>query len=255
MLFAIPSGVFMLYVIFIGLFIPALLLVIAGWYIATGRYVVGKPVLALLVLFWAAALAAGFLLTFQQTQKVFERVAPFSEDPLQFDVTTDIPDSVQYVFRTTLKNEAQRQFGVPEHGFEPYMFLQVFPGLTESDFNATESSVGKYVMRDGRLQHEIDSTRLIHPAAKALTDRGFDTLLSNVSVRLGIDLRTDGTLTKVIDALVRTEPVYDQEALRDVPVPEEEPMACTMDAKICPDGSSVGRVPPSCAFAECPGSL
>lgn len=31
-----------------------------------------------------------------------------------------------------------------------------------------------------------------------------------------------------------------------------EPTACTMDAKICPDGSAVGRIPPSCEFADCP---
>jgi hypothetical protein len=29
--------------------------------------------------------------------------------------------------------------------------------------------------------------------------------------------------------------------------------ACTLEAKLCPDGSSVGRVPPSCEFAPCPG--
>jgi hypothetical protein len=28
---------------------------------------------------------------------------------------------------------------------------------------------------------------------------------------------------------------------------------CTMDAKICPDGSGVGRVGPNCEFAPCPG--
>ena len=28
--------------------------------------------------------------------------------------------------------------------------------------------------------------------------------------------------------------------------------ACTMEAKICPDGSGVGRVGPNCKFAECP---
>lgn len=27
---------------------------------------------------------------------------------------------------------------------------------------------------------------------------------------------------------------------------------CTMDARQCPDGSFVGRVPPSCNFAPCP---
>jgi hypothetical protein len=34
---------------------------------------------------------------------------------------------------------------------------------------------------------------------------------------------------------------------------EEEAVFCTMDAKICPDGSSVGRVPPNCEFSPCPG--
>jgi hypothetical protein len=29
-------------------------------------------------------------------------------------------------------------------------------------------------------------------------------------------------------------------------------MACTMEAKICPDGSTVGRVAPNCDFAPCP---
>lgn len=28
---------------------------------------------------------------------------------------------------------------------------------------------------------------------------------------------------------------------------------CTMDAKICPDGSSVGRSGPDCEFEPCPG--
>ena len=34
-----------------------------------------------------------------------------------------------------------------------------------------------------------------------------------------------------------------------------EPVACTMDAMVCPDGSSVGRIPPSCEFAVCPSPL
>ncbi len=33
---------------------------------------------------------------------------------------------------------------------------------------------------------------------------------------------------------------------------EEMPRACTEDAKVCPDGSAVGRIPPDCEFAECP---
>jgi hypothetical protein len=31
-----------------------------------------------------------------------------------------------------------------------------------------------------------------------------------------------------------------------------EPIACTMDAKICPDGTTVGRTGPTCEFTPCP---
>lgn len=32
------------------------------------------------------------------------------------------------------------------------------------------------------------------------------------------------------------------------------PVACTMEAKICPDGSAVGRTDPNCEFAACPAT-
>lgn len=35
---------------------------------------------------------------------------------------------------------------------------------------------------------------------------------------------------------------------------EQQQRACTLEAKICPDGSSVGRQGPNCEFAECPES-
>lgn len=33
----------------------------------------------------------------------------------------------------------------------------------------------------------------------------------------------------------------------------DENVACTLEAKLCPDGSSVGREGPDCEFAACPG--
>lgn len=33
-----------------------------------------------------------------------------------------------------------------------------------------------------------------------------------------------------------------------------EQKACTLDAKVCPDGSAVGRAGPNCEFAPCPVS-
>ncbi|SFE98323.1 hypothetical protein SAMN02745121_06366 [Nannocystis exedens] len=40
------------------------------------------------------------------------------------------------------------------------------------------------------------------------------------------------------------------------PPPADNPdgqKACTMEAKLCPDGSAVGRTGPNCEFAPCPG--
>ncbi|MCX6713599.1 MAG: hypothetical protein NTV48_00635, partial [Candidatus Vogelbacteria bacterium] len=33
---------------------------------------------------------------------------------------------------------------------------------------------------------------------------------------------------------------------------EPSPVVCTKEVKICPDGSTVGRMSPNCEFEECP---
>ncbi len=38
-----------------------------------------------------------------------------------------------------------------------------------------------------------------------------------------------------------------------IPPQGENEVACTLDAKLCPDGSAVGRSGPNCEFAPCPG--
>lgn len=37
-----------------------------------------------------------------------------------------------------------------------------------------------------------------------------------------------------------------------IEIAEPTPISCPADAKICPDGTAVGRVPPDCNFAPCP---
>ncbi len=36
------------------------------------------------------------------------------------------------------------------------------------------------------------------------------------------------------------------------PFKDVKPVVCTMEAKICPDGTAVGRTAPNCEFAACP---
>ncbi|MBI3550534.1 MAG: hypothetical protein HY078_15965 [Elusimicrobia bacterium] len=42
-----------------------------------------------------------------------------------------------------------------------------------------------------------------------------------------------------------------QSAPPGFPAPNQR--ACTMEAKLCPDGSAVGRSGPNCEFPKCPG--
>jgi hypothetical protein len=122
------------------------------------------------------------------------------------DSTTFAPltTDVSIVFRATLLNEVQEQLGKPPEGYEPHMFLAVFPGLTETDFEGVEASVGYYTIDNGVLKHIPDPSRLVHSAAKSVSRRGMDTLLMNISKRLKIDLSHDGTLTIIMNALTRS---------------------------------------------------
>jgi hypothetical protein len=46
--------------------------------------------------------------------------------------------------------------------------------------------------------------------------------------------------------------IYNPEPIEYKNPKEQEPVACTMEAKLCPDGSYVGRIPPDCEFEKCP---
>lgn len=260
LLFTIPSGIAVIYTSFLVLFIPLCALVLWGAWLSGKRRYLTKKSLVVITLIWIFSLVFVSFTTIHYAQKIVERINPFSADPVEFDVSSEIPESVEYVFRTTLKNEVEQEIGTPIEGYEPFMFLQVFPGLAETDFEGVEASIGRYTIEEGRLTHKLDDSRLVHSAAKAVTDRGFNTLLANVSVRLGVNLSAEGTLTEIIEALVRTEQSQNAEESKPslpplAPAPDTgDVVACTMDAKICPDGSAVGRQGPRCEFAECPSS-
>ena len=46
--------------------------------------------------------------------------------------------------------------------------------------------------------------------------------------------------------------IYNPEPVEFKNPDEELPVACTMEAKLCPDGTYVGRTGPNCEFTPCP---
>lgn len=47
--------------------------------------------------------------------------------------------------------------------------------------------------------------------------------------------------------------ILEKNSIRVEDIPQGD-VFCTMDAKICPDGGAVGRIPPKCEFAICPAT-
>lgn len=260
-LFSIKEGIVVMYAVFMAIALPLIGLVLYGAHLFTQKKYATKRQVFFISGLWVCAVLIALALTIIETKDAISRLLPFSADPVAFDLSTEIPLSVLYAFKTTLKTEVQNTQGMPIEGFEPSMFLKAFKGLAVTDFEGVEASIGFYTIEDGKLVHKTDDSRLIHSAARAITDRGLDTLLSNVAVRLNVDLTKEGTLTEIMEALVLYPQEKDvHEEILPVPLPptdttppvKDDMVMCTMDAKMCPDGSYVGRSGPSCAFAACP---
>lgn len=117
--------------------------------------------------------------------------------------TTVVDQTIVDVFQFTLQDEVDKKLGHPIEGYEPQMFLQVFPGLVETDFNGVEASLGYYRIQNGKLQHEMSDTGLVHSAAGAVTRKGMKTLLNNIAARAEINLAESGTLTDIIEVLTK----------------------------------------------------
>lgn len=70
---------------------------------------------------------------------------------------------------------------------------------------------------------------------------------SNNKIILFSTVRRDEDFLLILDQVLSTFKFISPTAS-----PSAKPVACTMEAKICPDGSSVGRTGPNCEFAPCP---
>jgi hypothetical protein len=256
LLFSVESGLLVMYAFFTVLCVPLLLCILFGAQLISGISYLTRMRIALLLCMWILAVGITFFITILQVQKLIERVVPFSPNPPIFQIEKNIPFSIQEAFRATLKDTVIKKEGIPTGGFLPEMFLRTFPGLSSTDFEGVEASIGTYTIISGALVHVLDDARPIHTTATAITDNGLDTLLGNISVRLGIDLRDSGTLTQIMDVLTQ-ETVTPPQVLPAPVAPtlpkEVTPPAkmCTQEAKVCPDGSAVGRTGPHCEFAPC----
>ena len=117
-------------------------------------------------------------------------------------VVTSTPQTLD-VFRFTLEDEVKKRRAVAAAGYTPELLLETFPGLVVSDFAGVSGSGGTYVITSGTLEFVRDETGLVPETVGGLNRAGYGSLLENVTNRLDISLRSDGTITDIITALAR----------------------------------------------------
>lgn len=160
---------------------------------------------------------------------------------------TDTATNSERAIYTALQQSLEMK-GIKTEGLSPYLLLEHFPPIEEIDFDGVEAIIGKYAVRDGVLSYETGEA-VETAAASDMSEAGFSLFLKNYSARTGLAIQN-----------TETEDIVAHMGGHQVQSPEEsssedsEYVACTMDAKMCPDGSYVGRSGPHCEFAACPSS-
>lgn len=112
-----------------------------------------------------------------------------------------ISQAVVEDFTGVLRTKVIAEIGQPIEGFEPFMFMRVYAGLTAQDFDNVDALIGRYIYKEGQVQYDLNGEQELHSAARAISDEGMLQLLVNVATRLQIDLTKDGTVAQVLAEL------------------------------------------------------
>lgn len=104
-------------------------------------------------------------------------------------------------FSARLRAKVITELGQPIEGFEPMMFLEVYPGLTESDFDGVAALIGGYEYVNGELTYDLKGEQELHSAARAISDEGMTDLLENLARRLGVALSDEDAIEQILTRL------------------------------------------------------
>lgn len=90
---------------------------------------------------------------------------------------------------------------MPIEGFDAGILMQAFEGLKEEDFNNVETFEGKYLLRNGELVFERTQSQPISSAEKTLSEKGYKTLIANLSSRLNLQVADKADVDKIISKI------------------------------------------------------
>lgn len=129
----------------------------------------------------------------------------------------------------------------------------------EAKINQTISAFGIQitpleVLEDSRCPADVQCIQAGTVRLKMLLKSGENEI--NATFTLNEPVSTDTatvTLVNVEPGKISTVTALPADYRFFFKVAKVEPVFCTMEAKLCPDGTGVGRSGPNCEFAPCPG--
>jgi hypothetical protein len=110
-------------------------------------------------------------------------------------------------FTDKMREGTIARVGQPIEGFEPFMFMQAFPGLMAQDFDGVDALIGLYRYQDGEVVYDLNGEVETHSAARAISDEGMRQLLSNIIANRTIFsdlLDTPDFVTPMLNSLAST---------------------------------------------------
>ena len=179
------------------------------------------------ILLLIACLIAGFFA--YQTQKLVKELRVTSDEPKSTPVATQSPDPTadwktysnkEYGYEIRYPNNLTLQEQLPT----TYFFL----------LNPEDPQSGVFW---------IDERQIELPTSEDKNSKVFVVEKNKIRINCIKQYCESALYSEIISTFKFIEPEASTSPL---------PVACTMDAKICPDGSAVGRSGPKCEFEACP---
>lgn len=94
-----------------------------------------------------------------------------------------------------------QDIGQPIEGFDANLLIKAFPGLVAQDFDRVETFEGRYEIRGGEAVFVRGQDQPISSAESTVSEKGFATLLKNLSFRLKMPVGSESEIDSIVDTI------------------------------------------------------
>ena len=116
------------------------------------------------------------------------------------------PSEFSGLFREELTFVEVERVGQPIEGSDAFTLMNAFPGFHDKDFDGVESLEGIYHYDDTGLSYKRTKSQPVTSAEQTISYEGYQTLLENVSQRLGIEVQHETSINAILEKLSEGAP-------------------------------------------------